>query len=87
MTADDATPDAASVLALLVAGHRLPVVAALVLGAQTVGDISERPCAGTWSRKTSSHARTASTGAPVGASSSRASVEIRLIASGEQPAQ
>ena len=42
MTADDATPDAASVLALLVAGDRLPVVAALVLGAQTVVDISER---------------------------------------------
>ncbi len=42
MTADDATPDAASVLALLVAGDRLPVVAALVLGAQTVGDISQR---------------------------------------------
>jgi hypothetical protein len=42
VTADDATPDAASVLALLVAGDRLPVVAALVLGAQTIGDIAER---------------------------------------------
>jgi hypothetical protein len=42
-TTDDApTPDAASVLALLVAGDRLPVVAALVLGAQTIGDISAR---------------------------------------------
>jgi len=49
MTADDLTPsdggplpDAASVLALLVAGDRLPVVAALVLGAHTIGDIAER---------------------------------------------
>jgi hypothetical protein len=49
MTAEDLTPrqdsslpDAASVLALLVAGDRLPVVAALVLGAQTIGDIAER---------------------------------------------
>jgi hypothetical protein len=42
VSADDATPDAASVLALLVAGDRLPVVAALVLGAQTIGDIAER---------------------------------------------
>jgi hypothetical protein len=42
MTTDDAAPDAASVLALLVAGNRLPVVAALVLGAQTIGDISAR---------------------------------------------
>jgi hypothetical protein len=42
VTADDSTPDAASVLALLVAGDRLPVVAALVLGAQTIGDISQR---------------------------------------------
>ncbi len=42
VTADDATPDAASVLALLVAGARLPVVAALVLGAQTIGDICAR---------------------------------------------
>ena len=42
MSADDRTPGAASVLALLVAGDRLPVVAALVLGAQTLGDISER---------------------------------------------
>jgi hypothetical protein len=42
VTADDTTPDAASVLALLVAGDRLPVVAALVLGAQTIGDIAER---------------------------------------------
>jgi hypothetical protein len=42
MTAEDAIPDAASVLALIVAGDRLPVVAALVLGAQTVVDISER---------------------------------------------
>lgn len=42
VTADDSTPDAASVLALLVAGDRLPVVAALVLGAQTIGDISDR---------------------------------------------
>lgn len=42
MTADNATPDAASMLALLVAGDRLPVVAALVLGAQTLGDISAR---------------------------------------------
>ena len=42
MTTDDSTPDAASVLALLVAGDRLPVVAALVLGAQTIGDIAER---------------------------------------------
>jgi hypothetical protein len=42
VTADNATPDAASVLALLVAGDRLPVVAALVLGAQTIGDISAR---------------------------------------------
>jgi hypothetical protein len=41
-TADETTPDAASVLALLVAGDRLPVVAALVLGAQTIGDISAR---------------------------------------------
>jgi len=39
---DDTTPDAASVLALLVAGDRLPVVAALVLGAQTIDDIAER---------------------------------------------
>ncbi|HEY5049709.1 MAG TPA: DUF2087 domain-containing protein, partial [Acidothermaceae bacterium] len=42
MTTEDATPDAASVLALLVAGDRLPVVAALVLGAQTIGDIAQR---------------------------------------------
>jgi hypothetical protein len=42
VTADDAAPDAASVLALLVAGDRLPVVAALVLGAQTIDDIAER---------------------------------------------
>jgi hypothetical protein len=42
VTADDSTPDAASVLALLVAGDRLPVVAALVLGAQTISDISQR---------------------------------------------
>lgn len=42
VTADDSTPDAASVLALLVAGDRLPVVAALVLGVQTIGDISDR---------------------------------------------
>jgi hypothetical protein len=42
VSADDLTPDAASVLALLVAGDRLPVVAALVLGAQTIGDIVER---------------------------------------------
>lgn len=42
VTADYSTPDAASVLALLVAGDRLPVVAALVLGAQTIGDISQR---------------------------------------------
>jgi hypothetical protein len=42
MTANDSTPDAASVLALLVAGDRLPVVAALVLGAQTIDDIAER---------------------------------------------
>ena len=42
VTADGSTPDAASVLALLVAGDRLPVVAALVLGAQTIGDISQR---------------------------------------------
>ena len=42
MTTDDSTPDAASVLALLVAGDRLPVVAALVLGAQTIDDIAER---------------------------------------------
>jgi hypothetical protein len=39
---DDTTPDAASVLALLVAGDRLPVVAALVLGAHTIDDIAER---------------------------------------------
>lgn len=42
MTEDSSTPDAASVLALLVAGDRLPVVAALALGAQTIGDIAER---------------------------------------------
>lgn len=42
MATDDTTPDAASVLALLVAGDRLPVVAALVLGAQTIDDIAER---------------------------------------------
>jgi hypothetical protein len=42
MATDDATPDAASVLALLVAGDRLPVVAALVLGAQTIDDIAAR---------------------------------------------
>jgi len=42
VSTDDTTPDAASVLALLVAGDRLPVVAALVLGVQTLGDISER---------------------------------------------
>ena len=42
MTTEDATPDAASVLALLVAGDRLPVVAALVLGAQTIDEIAER---------------------------------------------
>jgi hypothetical protein len=42
VAADDTTPDAASVLALLVAGDRLPVVAALVLGEQTLGDISAR---------------------------------------------
>lgn len=42
VTADDTTPDAASVLALLVAGDRLLVVAALVLGEQTIGDISAR---------------------------------------------
>jgi hypothetical protein len=42
VTAERSTPDAASVLALLVAGDRLPVVAALVLGAQTIGDISQR---------------------------------------------
>lgn len=42
MAAGDPTLDAASVLALLVAGDRLPVVAALVLGAQTIEDIAER---------------------------------------------
>lgn len=42
VTADDATADAASVLALLVAGDRLAVVAALVLGEQTIADISAR---------------------------------------------
>jgi hypothetical protein len=42
VSTDDPTPDAASVLALLVAGDRLPVVAALVLGAQTIDDIAER---------------------------------------------
>jgi hypothetical protein len=35
-------PDAASLLALLVAGDRLPVVAALVLGATTLSEIAER---------------------------------------------
>lgn len=35
-------PDPASLLALLVAGDRLPVVAALVLGATTLPDIAER---------------------------------------------
>ncbi len=35
-------PDAANVLALLVAGDRLPVVAALVLGARTLDDIATR---------------------------------------------
>jgi hypothetical protein len=35
-------PDAASLLALVVAGDRLPVVAALVLGAATVDEISAR---------------------------------------------
>ncbi|MDQ1485507.1 MAG: hypothetical protein QOJ62_1200 [Actinomycetota bacterium] len=35
-------PDPASVLALLVAGDRLPVVAALVLGSQTIDDIVAR---------------------------------------------
>ena len=35
-------PDAASLLALLVAGDRLPVVAALVLGASTLSEIAER---------------------------------------------
>jgi hypothetical protein len=42
MTTGDSMPDAAGVLALLVAGDRLPVVAALVLGARTIGDIAER---------------------------------------------
>jgi hypothetical protein len=42
VTTDDSTLDAASVLALLVAGDRLPVVAALVLGAQTIDDIAAR---------------------------------------------
>jgi hypothetical protein len=35
-------PDAASLLALLVAGDRLPVVAALVLGSRTLPEIAER---------------------------------------------
>jgi hypothetical protein len=35
-------PDPASLLALLVAGDRLPVVAALVLGARTLQEIAER---------------------------------------------
>jgi hypothetical protein len=35
-------PDAASLLALIVAGDRLPVVAALVLGARTLDEIAER---------------------------------------------
>jgi hypothetical protein len=39
---DNSTLDAASVLALLVAGDRLSVVAALVLGAHTIDDIAER---------------------------------------------
>ena len=34
--------DAASLLALVVAGDRLPVVAALVLGATTLDDIADR---------------------------------------------
>jgi hypothetical protein len=36
------TPDAASLLALLVAGDRLPVVAALVLGERRIEDIAAR---------------------------------------------
>ena len=42
MTESAELPDPASLLALLVAGDRLPVVAALVLGAQTVEEISQR---------------------------------------------
>lgn len=42
MSEPDQLPDPASLLALLVAGDRLPVVAALVLGAQTIAEISRR---------------------------------------------
>lgn len=42
MTERSHLPDAASLLALLVAGDRLPVVAALVLGARTLPEIAER---------------------------------------------
>lgn len=42
MTERAHVPDAASLLALLVAGDRLPVVAALVLGAASLPDIAER---------------------------------------------
>ena len=42
MTESANLPDPASLLALLVAGDRLPVVAALVLGAQTVEEVSQR---------------------------------------------
>jgi hypothetical protein len=42
MTEPSDLPDPASVLALLVAGDRLPVVAALVLGATTVPEVAER---------------------------------------------
>jgi hypothetical protein len=42
MTGQTDLPDPASVLALLVAGDRLPVVAALVLGAKTVPEVAQR---------------------------------------------
>jgi hypothetical protein len=42
VTENENLPDPASLLALLVAGDRLPVVAALVLGAKTLPDIAAR---------------------------------------------
>ncbi len=42
MSESNELPDPASLLALLVAGDRLPVVAALVLGARTLEEIAER---------------------------------------------
>ncbi len=42
MTEPTDLPDPASLLALLVAGDRLPVVAAIVLGAKTLPEIAER---------------------------------------------